>query len=328
MGEVSKVSSTTVRRHDETGLKLSYDRKVTPASYYQELRDRWVPIVPNSFGLPSGSSCPGKTEFCRSCYAAKLEPQKGVREKLEHNFRLLKAAGSVASMAALIDEMLGNYDVLFDRAVERRGEILQKDLAKAPDEEKESIKTRLMTPADRLFRIHWNGDFFNEEYAEAWYIGMSQHPDKKFFTYTHSFPSQEQSAVNVVPVFMDAQPRLSNFVLYLSVDEFNVDGARATAHNYPEVLLAGCAEDYFSGRNLLSDMGRARTPRICPENAERIPLSSAIGRGACADCGICPDGRSDILFSTSHKEWVPVQPRLPGIAVDFPARRPAEEISF
>ncbi len=38
--------------------------------------------------------------------------------------------------------------------------------------------------AKMLFRIHWDGDFFNDEYAFAWKHVILNNPDIQFWVYT------------------------------------------------------------------------------------------------------------------------------------------------
>jgi hypothetical protein len=256
----------------DTGLKLTHDRKVSPRGYYQESRKRWVAKIPNSFGLPSGDSCPGRTAFCDSCYATGSEQGAGVRDMVEHNLRLLQQAESVAAMAALIDAMIGRYLVVANHH-------------KVVDEE-------------RIFRIHWDGDFFSEDYARAWRMVILNHPEIAFWAYTRSFTE----VVNVVPILTD----IPNLELYLSVDEDNVELANPLLKTCPSLLAAYCSEDYRSARKLVED----RRPLVCPENAGRMELM-ADAKGACVTCGICPTGRRDILFSKSGRKDVSQQLVLP-----------------
>jgi hypothetical protein len=244
-------------------LKLSHDRKVSPQGIYQESRDRWIATIPNSFGLPAGLSCPGKTPFCDSCYAVGSEQSKGVRELVMHNARLLTEAGTVDAMANLLEEMVGRY---LEEA-DRRG----------------------LSPKERIFRIHWDGDFFSLDYAAAWARVIHDTPDVQFWAYTRSFVEP----VNVVPVLTG----IPNLVLYLSADQWNVDAAREVVAEYPEVLLAYCTLDYKAGRELAQD----RPVVVCPENSGRMKLMED-GVGACVSCALCPEGRKDVIFSTSHKE--------------------------
>lgn len=246
-------------------LHLSFDRKVSPTATYQKSRDRWIPTVPNSFGLPSGDSCPGMTSFCGSCYASRSEQSAGVRAAVEHNLRLLQAT-DLDGMTDLLDRMLDRYEEHADAA---------------------AIPTH-----QRMFRIHWDGDFYSVEYAEAWREVILRHPHVAFWTYTRSF----RAPVDVVPSLIG----LPNLALYLSIDADNAADASA-ALALPDVLAAGCAVDYQTARALLPDRpSRAAVP--CPENTGRIGLSDENGTGACVTCRICPDARRDILFSTSHRE--------------------------
>lgn len=277
-------------------LKLSHDRKVSPRGTYQGVwtdsrgrsrRPRWIPKVGNSFGLPSGVSCPGKTEFCVSCYAANLElgwPQVGALT--DHNLHLLLDAGTTDAMTDLLMEMMGRY----------WAEVVAKDL-----DEKET-----------LFRIHWDGDFFSVDYAEAWARTIRAFPAVRFWLYTRSF----RPPVDVVPQLVG----LPNLALYLSADRHNIDDALAQCEQHPELLLALCDVDYVSARALAPE----RRSLVCPENAEKIPLMAG-GVGACVSCRLCPDGKRDVLFSTTHKEHRTDQQTLPGVPIevwlDAPVRK-------
>lgn len=266
-------------------LKLSYDRKVSPRGWRQtKARDRWVPTVPNSFGLPAGTTCPGLTGFCRSCYAARAHNSANVQELVEHNLRLLQRAGTVGAMAALLGEMMGRYD----HEADRQG----------------------LDERERIFRIHWDGDFWSAGYAEAWVAALAVVPHVKAWAYTRSFVP----ALNVVPVLAD----VPNLTLYLSVDAENARYAGPVLAAHPRVLVAACAEDYRHARQLVPE-GRRRAPITCPENdsVKGLPLVGDDGVGACASCRVCPDARRDIMFATSHREDAHVT------AVGAPRRRPA-----
>jgi len=244
-------------------LKLSLDRKVSPGGWHQESNDRWVPTIPNSFGLTAGESCPGQTGFCDGCYALGSENSRGVKALVGHNLRMLQEAEDVTSMSRLLTEMVGRYEREADKA-----EVSQKD---------------------RIFRIHWDGDFFSEDYAKAWADTIQQFPDVLFWTYTRSFVDP----VNVVPHLVG----IDNLTLYLSTDKFNVNVAHKVAQEYPDVMLALCADDYRRAREL----ARERRSLVCPENIGKLALMDN-GRGACVECRWCPDGKVDVMFSKSHVE--------------------------
>lgn len=154
---------------DPDVLHLTLDRKVSPLGIYQPSRDRWIAKVPNSFGLPAGESCPGKTPFCTSCYAKANERSAGVAELVGRNFRMLQDAGSIEWMAALLAEVVGVYTAEADRIG--------------------------LPPEQRMFRIHWDGDFFSTDYAQAWAQVITENPGVRFWAYTRSF----RAPVDVTP---------------------------------------------------------------------------------------------------------------------------------
>lgn len=263
------------------GLWLSYDSKVSPRQGWQgpwrNRPGRHLPVIGNSFGLPAGVTCPGRTGFCAGCYGAKLEKgNPGVAPALAHNLELLAGCGGdVAALAGLLDDLLGRYE----------------------------HEARHLAGAERIFRVHWDGDFYSEPYARAWAQAMAAHPTVRFWCYTRSF----RSPVDVLPVLVP----VANLRLYLSVDDENRAWAAAQLARWPGVRAAYCAVDYRTARDLAGER-RARglsKPVACPENARRIPIATE-GQGACVSCGICPDGRRDIMFATSKREDAGVPVRL------------------
>ncbi len=154
----------------------------------------------NSFGLPSGTafSCPGATSFCeRVCYAGKLEKvYKGVRDILTHNWNLLQNA-DCSTMVGLLGNMIDE----FVRETEAQ-------IAKGK-------------PATYDFRIHWDGDFFSREYAEAWAIVINDFKEVNFWVYTRSFTG----SVEVVDILAG----IPNLTVYLSADPVNIAEANRVA---------------------------------------------------------------------------------------------------
>ena len=114
-------------------LKRSNDRKVANAVS----PNGKTPTIANTFGLPAGKnfSCPGATSICETvCYAGKLERvYKGVKNTLLHNWELLRNADR-NEMVRLISDMIAEF--------------------------KADCNKR---NAEKLFRIHWDGDFFSDE---------------------------------------------------------------------------------------------------------------------------------------------------------------------
>ena len=247
-----------------TSLKRSTDRKVTNA-----VTVSGNPKGANSFGLPSGKafSCPGATSFCEKiCYAGKLEKvYTGVRNVLMHNWDLLNGA-SLPVMVNLLGTMLDEFVSETDKQVKKGAN------------------------ASYDFRIHWDGDFFNRDYAEAWKIVVKSHPTVNFWVYTRSFTTE----LNVIDILAG----IPNLTVYLSADPVNIDLANKVAGEFPGVFIATVADTFAIARETIVDSDRKAYN--CPENKGSIELITAKG-SACIRCGICPKGRGDVLFSVKKK---------------------------
>jgi ferredoxin len=216
--------------------------------------------IANTFGLPAGKaySCPGATSVCESvCYAGKLEKVfPTVKKNLLHNWELLKDADH-DTMEALLTEMINEFIV----DCERRN-------------------------AKMLFRIHWDGDFFSDEYAFAWKHVILNHPNVQFWVYTRV----KSAAVMLKDI--------DNLSLYYSTDSENKDTGidLKTTHG---IRLAYLAKNFAIGQ---ADM-KALTNKPgakCPENLKSIPLISQKG-SACVSCGLCVYSKADIVFSATKK---------------------------
>jgi hypothetical protein len=247
-------------------LRRSADRKVTNLVS----PNGRAPKIANSFGLPAGRaySCPGATATCeRVCYAGKLETlYKGLQQVLIGNLEQLTGVDR-AGMVRLLAEMIDGFRADCDRAA-RRGAHVPRD-----------------------FRIHWDGDFFSFEYAQAWADVIRASPDIRFWVYTRSF---DPASLDVIPALIG----LANLSLYLSVDPDNLEAAKAARRRHPWVRWAYLAETFADGRQDLAGQPGKRYP--CPENGRRIPLISEKG-SACIRCGICPSGRGDVVFSIAKR---------------------------
>jgi ferredoxin len=237
-------------------LIRSKDRKVTNAVS----PNGKTPTIANTFGLPSGKaySCPGATSVCEKiCYAGKLEKvYKGVKDVLVNNWNQLKDA-KYETMVSLLDEMI----ISFKSDCDKRN-------------------------ADKLFRIHWDGDFFNVTYTIAWATVIKKHSDVQFWVYTRSDFA--------VPILKG----IANLSLYFSTDDDNWQLA-SNLKTLHDVKLAYLANNFAMGKErMLSITPKAAIP--CPENAKKLPLISDKG-SACVTCGQCVFERNDILFSASKK---------------------------
>jgi hypothetical protein len=261
-------------------LRLSLNSKTSP-----EVRNRndgrasTYPKVANSFGLPAGVTCPGKTDFCSECYAIGTEGRPYVYKNVTRNLEVLRDK-SEDEMYELISEMMREYN--------------------------ETISLRKIPKEHDIFRIHWDGDFFSTEYAAAWRRVIEENPQTKFWTYTRSFAEP----VNVVPILIG----IKNLAFYLSVDEYNIDQARLIKNKYPKVLMAFCAGDQFRAEQLAAQIGKKHTT-VCPENSGDLPLMSD-GKGACVNCLLCPKSRPNILFVVGEEYDLNAQQKLFEIPVE------------
>ena len=245
-------------------LRRSKDRKVTNAVNASGKQA----VIANAFGLPSGTafSCPGATSFCeRICYAGKIEKiYPSARNLLIRNFQELVYA----------DYLFGAYgmvELLYDMIEEFSKECIKRN-------------------APRVFRIHWDGDFFSVEYAKAWEFIVLTFTDIQFWVYTRSF----QDDLNVLP-FIAGIPNLH---VYLSADPVNIALANQRAAEYPGVNIATVADTFAIAKDTILD--NSRKTYNCPENKGSIPLIDVKG-SACVRCSICVTGRGDVLFSIQKK---------------------------
>jgi hypothetical protein len=237
-------------------LKRSNDRKVANLV----TKSGKQAAIANTFGLPAGKafSCPGATSVCESvCYAGKLEKLfKGVKANLLHNWDLLKDADQdtmVSLLSAMIDEFIVDCN--------------KKD-------------------APKLFRIHWDGDFFNDTYTNAWKTVITNNPEIQFWVYT-----RVKSAALILK-------DIDNLSLYFSTDSENVKiGVDLKIKS--GVRLAYLAKNFAIGQADMKEMINKPGAK-CPENNKQIPLISTNG-SACVSCGLCVYSKADIVFSASKK---------------------------
>jgi hypothetical protein len=237
-------------------LTRSKDRKVTNAVS----PNGKTPTIANTFGLPAGKefSCPGQTETCaKVCYAGKLEKiYKGVRNVLLSNWEQLKDADH-DTMEALLEEMI----VDFVKDCDKRN-------------------------AEKLFRIHWDGDFFNDTYTFAWKHVILNHPEIQFWVYT-----RVESAALILK-------GIENLSLYYSTDADNKDtGVKLNKEN--GIRLAYLADTFAIGQADMKAM-IGKVGAKCPENKKAIPLISTAG-SACVSCSLCVYSKADIVFSAKKR---------------------------
>jgi len=232
------------------------DRKVTNAVS----PNGKTATIANTFGLPAGKdfSCPNQTPTCaKVCYAGKLEKvYKGVRDTLLHNWNLLKDADH-DTMENLLQDMINDFKVDCDKR-----------------------------NAPKLFRIHWDGDFFSKEYTFAWKHVILNNPDVKFWVYTR------------VPLAADMLKDMENLSLYFSTDADNKDIA-INLNKDKGIKLAYLADTFAIGQEDLKTM-IGKPGAKCPENKKAIPLIDKDG-SACVKCSLCIDNKANIVFSAKKK---------------------------
>ena len=236
-------------------LKRSNDRKVANAVS----PNGKTPTIANTFGLPAGKafSCPGATSICESvCYAGKLEKvYKGVKNTLLHNWELLRNADR-NEMVRLLSDMIAEFKADCDKR-----------------------------NAEKLFRIHWDGDFFSDEYAYAWKTVVNNNTDVQFWVYTR------------VPTAALILNGIENLSLYFSTDDENVNHAKNM--KTVGIKLAYLGKTFAVTESVMKEL-TGKPGAKCPENAKKIPLISTNG-SACVSCGLCVFNKADIRFSASKK---------------------------
>lgn len=237
-------------------LRRSTDRKVANGIRISS-SGKPVTLMANAFGLLAGASCPGATSACASiCYAEGAEKRyPSVKSVVATNYAQLKDADTT-EMIRLLGAMIRGFDAECD----------EKDLPK-------------------LFRIHWDGDFFNPEYVDAWKSVIESNPQIHFWAYT-------RSAFAVKPLV-----NIENLALYFSTDSINKPIGEMLNRLYG-VKLAYLAKTFDDGKQDMDSIGLKATR--CPENNKALPLADAKG-SACIQCGLCVDGRANVLFSISKK---------------------------
>ena len=237
-------------------LKRSNDRKVANLV----TKNGKQAAIANTFGLPAGKeySCPGATSICESvCYAGKLEKlYKAVKANLLHNWELLRNADE-PTMVDLIENMIAEF----------KAECVKKN-------------------APMLFRIHWDGDFFNDTYTRAWQYVILNNTDIQFWVYTR---------VKSAALMLN---NISNLSLYYSTDDENKEIGHELKVN-EGIRLAYLGKTFAVTESIMKEL-TGKPGAKCPENMKSIPLISSAG-SACVSCGLCVYGKADIRFSATKK---------------------------
>lgn len=267
----------TVASVSQTGaLKPSHDRKVA-----------FRPGQFNNFGLLPGrdGTCPAATEGpggcsnipagrkLKTCYVfALMKCYSGVKGVLEHNTFLMKNA-TCEEMTALLD----NEFTRFEESEARR----------------EDPKL--------AYRLHWSGDVFNQDYADALVAAMGRHPTVQFWTYTRHFWEKipKTKRKRTITKIVDTLIKAPNLSLYLSLDPDNILNGlecfyslRAEHGDIKNLQLCYMAKenDFLAQAEAVRPeaMNASQWPEVlptlspCPVDTGKIPLV-----GGCAKCQKC-----------------------------------------
>lgn len=239
-------------------LATSKDRKVANVV----TKNGKQAAISNTFGLANGrdNSCVAATAYCEKiCYAGKLENLfKGVGAQMLANFDALKDA-SESDMVYMLDGMIAKFVV-------------------------ESKRRN----AEMIYRIHWDGDFFNDSYVDAWKAIIREYHMVQFWVYTRSV----QAAVRL------HKANLPNLSLYFSADPTNERFAHMLYSTYG-IRPAAVAETFADSQAIVERI-TGRVGARCPEQTGQIPLISTNG-SACAVCRLCVENKANISFSRSKK---------------------------
>ena len=218
--------------------------------------------ISNTMGLANGKafSCMGATEYCESiCYAGKLE-------------NLFKGVGA---------QMLANWNALKDATLSEMLYMLDGVISKFVAESKKHN-------ADMIYRIHWDGDFFNEDYVTAWEAIIREYSMVQFWVYTR----------NAYAAIQLSKAELPNLSLYFSADPNNYPVASMLYRVYG--IRYAVVADTFADAQEISKSISGKPAGKCPEQLGRVDLINANG-SACATCRLCVDNKANIAFSRSKK---------------------------
>lgn len=239
-------------------LKTSKDRKVANGVS----KNGKTAIISNTFGLANGkaNSCVDATEYCELiCYAGRLENfLPSIRANMLHNWETLRDA-SETDMVIMLSDIISD----FAKASDKRG-------------------------IEKIYRIHWDGDFFSPEYTRAWISVIRQFSDVHFWVYTR----------NAASAVMLHKAGLSNLSLYFSADPINEPIAHMLYKTYG--IRPAAVADSFADSQAMVERITGRVGAKCPEQTGQIPLISEKG-SACATCRLCVDNKANISFSRSKK---------------------------
>ena len=196
-----------------------------------------------------------------TCYVDNIRKiYKAVNGVLEHNTDLLRNA-TLSTKVQLLKDEFQRF-----RSTEAKREL------------------RTGQPAQLYYRLHWSGDVFNPEYAEALHQAIAANPAITFWGYTRSWFA--------VP----ALSHLPNLTLYLSLDPVNMVEGLDVYHANGGDKNPNLQICYMSPENDFQlKLPKAQIVlRECPVDVGRLP-----GTGGCSKCTRCiSKGNHHVWFKT------------------------------
>ena len=228
----------------------------------------------NTYGLLPGraGSCPGATTGPGGC----CDKPNGRKTNVCYVFNLMNVYGGVKNILA------HNTQVMQNATQEEMVQILDAEFDRFRKVEMKRPKPEL------YYRIHWAGDIFSEEYAEALSESIQQNSDIRFWCYTRS--------MFAVPILCN----IENLSFYISLDPMNFkEGMDTFLRNKPkskhlQLCYMGkennsqarkesaekALKPYHSDQIMKLAMGETFTP--CPVDTGKLKLE--MGCAVCMKC--------------------------------------------
>ena len=157
-----------------------------------------------TFALPAGWSCP----FANACLSKSNKVTGKITDGANAEFRCYAASGE--SLYPRVRKLLwNNFNLLKNKSIANMVELIQSSL-----------------PTNRIhsiIRIHTHGDFFNQDYFDAWLKVIENNPQMHFYAYTKALPFWIKR-LNNIPANMVLNASRGGTHDYL-IDKYNLKSA-------------------------------------------------------------------------------------------------------
>lgn len=121
-----------------------------------------------TFSLPAGYSCPG-ADVCLT----RFSPEKGKIIDGPNKLFRCYAASEEAVYSSVRSARWNNFNVLVNKTTQ---------------EMMNTLCQNLFFVDENIVRVHVSGDYFNQNYFDAWMAAARMFPKKIFYSYTKSIP--------------------------------------------------------------------------------------------------------------------------------------------